>query len=94
MPGFQLVEIESRIKDLLVSQLGVDGEALANGDADRGLLGQGIGLDSVEAMSLASEIESTFEIRFEDDELTPELFATIGSLAAVVAAKRQHAEGG
>lgn len=82
-------DIESRIKDLLVSRLNVSAETLASGDGDTPLLGRGIGLDSVEAMALASEIETAFDIRFEDAELTVELFRTIGALAAAVASKLQ-----
>jgi acyl carrier protein len=92
MPDIRLSETESRIKNLLVSQLNVGGEALASFDANTRLLGQGIGLDSVEAMSLASEIEFAFEVSFRDDELTAEVFRTIGSLASAVEAKRREEE--
>ena len=87
MQSNQRAEIESLIKDILVSHLDVNRETMAASNAETPLLGSGIGLDSVEAMILASEIESVFQIHFEDHELTPEMFRTIHSLANAVISK-------
>ena len=81
-------EIESAVRELLVTRLGVNPASLAQAKTDSPLLGQGIGLDSVEAMTLASEIEAAFGIAFADNELNAALFSTIGSLCAAVAAKQ------
>ena len=79
-------------------QVGEDGgdvrpEALEKVDAATPLLGSGIGLDSVEALTLASEIEGEFDIHFEDQELTPDLFRSLGSLSTSIAAKCQARTG-
>jgi len=81
------VEIESKLKRLLVSRLDVRPEAMEKVDSATPLLGSGIGLDSVEALTLASEIEGEFDIHFEDQELTSDLFRSLGSLSASIAAK-------
>lgn len=69
------------------------GNAIARDDpaiADVGeritLLGQGIGLGSIEALTLAVAIaiEEEFDIQIDDADLTGELFATIGTLATYV----------
>jgi len=82
-------QIESTVKRLLVSCLDVRPEALEKVDAATPLLGLGIGLDSVEALTLASGIEGEFDIHFEDHELVPELFSSLGVLSAGIAAKRR-----
>ncbi len=92
MPVPPRTEIEAQIKELLVTQLGIGAEVLAESGPDTVLLGQGVGLDSVEAMSLALEIEAAFGIRFEDDELTTELVSSIGKLAAAVETKLRQVE--
>jgi acyl carrier protein len=88
-----LAEIESKVKRLLVSRLDVRPEALEKVDSATPLLGRGIGLDSVEALTLASEIEGEFDIHFEDKELTPDLFRSLGALATSIAAKCQDRTG-
>ena len=73
--------IEERIKALLAMRLQIPGDVLAASDAETSLLGRGIGLDSMEALTLANALESEFGIAIPDDDLTVELFATIGSVA-------------
>lgn len=80
-------EIESKIREVLVGGLDVPAERLASVSSETPLIGSGIGLDSVEAMTLVSELEAEFEIHFADDELTKALFQSLGSLSAAVATK-------
>jgi acyl carrier protein len=77
-----------RIKQVLVSQLGVDPDIVAQSRAETPLIGRGIGLDSVEAMALAVGIEEAFEIEIPDDDLTADLFQSIAALADYVTKKR------
>ena len=52
--------------------------------ADSGLLGRGIGLDSIEILALVSAIETEFGVTIEDSELKEADFATVGTLVAFV----------
>jgi acyl carrier protein len=81
------LEFEINVRRLLVARLDVPPEALEGVDSATPLLGMGIGLDSVEALTLASEIEAEYGIHFEDEELTPDLFHTLGSISASIAEK-------
>ncbi len=81
-------EIESRIKLILISDLEIEPERLSTYDSDTHLLGKGIGLDSIETLTLAAGIEREFGIEIEDAELTPDIFETIGSLVSYVFQKR------
>lgn len=77
--------IEEAIKQILVSRLRVDPAALEGVGSTTPLLGRGIGLDSMEALALAVEIEERYDIAIEDGELTAELFSSLGRVAAFVA---------
>lgn len=56
-------------------------------DAETGLLGEGVGLDSVEVLQLVSAIEERFGLTLEDEELLPEHFRTVGTLVGFIAAR-------
>jgi len=76
--------IEERIKALLAARLQIPPDVLATSGAETSLLGRGIGLDSMEALTLANAVETEFGIAIADDDLTVELFATIGSVTDYV----------
>lgn len=88
----ELTDVEERIKALLASRLRISPEVLATSDATTTLLGRGIGLDSMEALSLAVGLEEEFEIEVDDADLSATLFETIGSVAAYV--RRRAADRG
>ena len=55
-------------------------------DAGHSLLKEGV-LDSVRVMELIVFMEETFSIEVQPEEVEPEIFDTVGSLAAYVRAK-------
>ena len=73
-------QIEDKIKQLLVSDLKVNPAVVADTNSTTPLLGRGIGLDSVETLALVVSLEEKFEISIPDDELTVDLFQSVGSL--------------
>ncbi len=48
---------------------------------ETGLLGRGIGLDSIEALQLVVAAETRFDLTVDDSDLKPEHFRTVGSFA-------------
>ncbi|MGH2667928.1 MAG: phosphopantetheine-binding protein [bacterium] len=56
-------------------------------EASTGLLGEGIGLDSVEILKLVCAIEEEFGLTIDESELTAVRFKTVASLAAFVEEK-------
>ena len=86
-PAARKEEVLERIKAILKDRLGVTAAIIDSCEPDTPLVGRGVGLDSVETMSLAAGIEDAFDIQFDDDELTPELFANLGALARQVVHK-------
>ncbi len=82
MPEHPRAEILARLRALLAERLGfaADGELVEA----TGLLGQGIGLDSVEVLQLVSAIEEVWGLTIEDDELERAHFATLGTVVSFV----------
>lgn len=72
--------IERRVRELMINKLRVSPAALETSDSATPLLGSGIGLDSMEAMSLVVEIEETFGVAVLDEDLTQELFTSFNAL--------------
>jgi acyl carrier protein len=84
------VGIEEKIKQVLISALKVNPEVLAASDSNTPLLGRGIGLDSIETLTLVAEIEREFDMQIADEDLTASLFKSLATLAEYV--QRQLAE--
>lgn len=75
-------EIERTIKHVLVSDLSVAPEVIAASHSKTPLLGHGIGLDSMDTLSLVAGIEREFDLEIEDEDLAVGIFEDITSLAA------------
>jgi acyl carrier protein len=75
------------VKAVLVSVLGIEDRA-ASIEPGTELLGSLPELDSMAVLELVAALEEKFGISVDDDEVTAEVFETLGSLAALVDAKR------
>ena len=80
MPEQYRQQIESKVRELLITKLRVSAGALEKFDSTMPMLGSGIGLDSMEAMSLAVEIEEAFGIVILDEDLNARLFSSLDTL--------------
>lgn len=78
---------EDELRALLDETLQLRGRAQAF-TAETRLLGELPELDSMAVVLIVEALEERFGLRLEEDEVTAELFATLGSLQAVVDAKR------
>ena len=76
-----------KVRDLLDETLGLGGRA-SNMTASTPLLGNIPELDSMAVVEVVTRLESEFSIRIHDDEISAETFASLGSLAAFIDAKR------
>lgn len=75
------------VKSVVVSTLGVEHRADTL-DASTALLGSLPELDSMAVVELVSALEARFGFEVSDDEITGDVFETLGSLAEFVEAKR------
>ena len=74
----------AQLSDLLAETLGVQQSRL---DASTRLFGSLPELDSMAVVELVVAIEERFGISIDEDEVTGEVFETVGSLASLVDAK-------
>jgi acyl carrier protein len=75
------------VKAVVVETLGVEDRADAL-DADTPLLGSLPELDSMAVLELVLELEQRFGITIEGEDVTADVFETLGSLAAFVDGKK------
>ena len=80
----QDADVVAEIKRLLAAELDVEADRLSQADAGTPLLGLGVGLDSIDALRLATALERHFDIEIPDESLTADLFSNVGTLAAYV----------
>jgi acyl carrier protein len=73
-----------RIKRLIVEKLHLEGLDAQSIDDDAALFGDGLGLDSVDALELVVALEKEFSLRIQSHEVGREAFASVAALAAYV----------
>lgn len=80
--------LKLEIKQLIVRELNLEGRDPSTIEDDAPLFGEGLGLDSLDALQLAMSIEERFGVRIpEGDEARP-IFRSVSALASFVAAQR------
>jgi acyl carrier protein len=80
------------VKSVVVATLGVENRADTL-DASTPLYGSMPELDSMAVVELAAALEERFDIVVDDDDVTGEVFETLGTLAAFVEAKLRRDAG-
>lgn len=84
-----MVELESQIRRLIVDTLNLEDITADEIDPLEPLFGDGLGLDSIDALELGLAIKETFGIKIDSkDAKIHEHFANVRSLAAYIAARR------
>lgn len=80
---------ETELAELLVESLNLDGVTASEIDPEAPLFGEGLGLDSIDALELALAISKRygFQLRSDSDE-NRRIFASLRSLSAHVQANR------
>jgi acyl carrier protein len=82
-----------RIKRLLVEKLHLEGLTPEGIEDDMPLFGEGLGLDSVDALELVVALEREFALRIQSHEVGREAFASVAALAAYVEGRLSPAAG-
>lgn len=82
--------VELEIKKLIVEALALEDVTAEEIETDAPLFGEGLGLDSIDALELAIALEEQYGVTIEDDpEKNEQLFASVRSLATFVASNRR-----
>ena len=87
-----MTTLEQDIKQLIVEALMLDDVKPDEIDSEAPLFGDGLGLDSIDALELAIALDRKFKVKINaDDPNTRETFRSVKSLAAYVEKKRSEA---
>jgi acyl carrier protein len=82
--------LENRVRNLLIRRLKLE-IAPEEIDLEAPLFGEGLGLDSIDALELVVGLEQEFAIQIPDADVGKKVFASIRSIADYV---RQSRDGG
>ncbi len=76
--------VRKKLKELIITELNLEGKTSDDIDDGAPLFGEGLGLDSLDALQLAMVIEEHFGVQVpEGDEARP-IFASVDSLVAYI----------
>ena len=82
-------DLYESIKRLIIDALMLEDITPSEIDPNAALFGDGLGLDSIDALELALAIDKKFGVKIEaEDERNKEIFRSVQSLATHVAAHR------
>ena len=85
-------EIENGIKELIVSSLELEDVTPADIKTDEPLFGEGLGLDSIDALELGMAVRKRFGVVFSKDPAeNKKTFYSVKTLADHVEAKQEQA---
>ncbi len=79
-------ELENEIKNLIVSSVEVEGLDADSIDSDEPLFGEGVGLDSIDALEIGAAIKKKYAVKFKtNSEENRGHFRSVAALASFVA---------
>jgi acyl carrier protein len=73
-------DVRQKLKELMVSELNLEGKSPADIEDDGPLFGEGLGLDSLDALQLAMSIEERFGVRVPEGDDARPVFASVNTL--------------
>lgn len=79
-----MTDTRQKIKALIVESLQLDGVAAESIGDEQPLFGEGLGLDSVDALELVVALERSFGIKIGSRDVGRDAFASVATLAAFV----------
>jgi acyl carrier protein len=86
-PALDLDRTAERVKRLIVENLHLDGLTPEMIDDNAPLFGEGLGLDSVDALELVVAVEKEFGIKIKTNEIGREVFSSVATLSQFIAGR-------
>ena len=85
-------DLKQQIKELIVSSLQLEDVKPENIKDDEPIFGEGLGLDSIDALELGVALKKKFGIKFSEDSAEDKKhFASVNALADYITAERAKA---
>ncbi|MFW5740699.1 MAG: phosphopantetheine-binding protein [Myxococcota bacterium] len=82
--------LTAKIKEVLVQELNLQDQRPEDIADDMALFGEGLGLDSLDALQLAVALEERFGVKIPEGDEAREIFQNVASIAAFI--ERSSAE--
>jgi acyl carrier protein len=79
--------LHTKVKQLIIDRLQLEGMKPEDIDDAAPLFGDGLGLDSIDALELVIGIEKTFGVRIQDEDVGAKAFASVNSLVEFMRSK-------
>ena len=80
------VDLEEEIRQVVLSSVEVDGLTAADLPAEAPLFGDGVGLDSIDALEIGAALRRKYQVKFKaNSDENREHFRSISTLAAFIA---------
>lgn len=80
-------ELEDEIRQVILDSVEVDGLTAADLPSDSPLFGEGVGLDSIDALEIGAALRKKYSVKFKANSDENRVhFRTVGSLANFIAA--------
>lgn len=85
-PRVKRANLEEEIRQLILESVEVEGLTAADLPADAPLFGEGVGLDSIDALEIGTALRKRYQVRFKANaDENRQHFQTIASLANFIA---------
>ncbi len=82
-------ELITQVKQLIIDSLRIDGMSPGEIETDAPLFGEGLGLDSIDALQLVVAMEKDFGVIVPDAETGAVVFQSVRSMAQYIAENRK-----
>jgi acyl carrier protein len=79
--------LHRKVKELIIERLQLEGMGPDDIDSMAPLFGEGLGLDSIDALELVIGIEKAFGVRIQDEEVGAKAFASVDALVTFLRGK-------
>jgi acyl carrier protein len=79
--------VRQKLKEIIVSELNLEGKTAADIDDAAPLFGAGLGLDSLDALQLAMAVEEHFGVQVPEGDAARPIFASVNALVAHIVAR-------
>ena len=86
--------LSNEIKEIIVRELKLEGRAPADIDDRAPLFGDGLGLDSLDALQLAMVIEETYRVKIPDGGEERRIFASVDAIADFIVRSKGNGPAG
>lgn len=87
----EAADVRQKLKEMMVAELNLEGKSPADIDDAAPLFGEGLGLDSLDALQLAMAVEEHFGVRIPEGPEARPIFASVNALVDHIVRARADA---